>query len=273
MDALKTMEVMTMKTDIAMISNGNNGLIYRCLLSISSHISSRELGTIALAWNGDKKELEKVKKHASGLNLQLKAIETPYHFSKNNNKLVDELCGSECIMFLNDDVELKDNFAHQAMNILVHDSSSGFVGCKLVRGDDTIQHAGVIAFVDEAGNLVGPAHWFYDHKDSKDIPDITPLAVTGACMMCRRELFNALGGFNEEYEEGFQDFELCLKAVMENKMNICLNSCSQLHDESATRNPKVLPRDSEALAAFWRKSIPKLMKSSSRSCIGIVERN
>lgn len=262
---------MTMKTDIAIISNGNNGMIYRCLLSISSHIAGCELGTIALAWNGDKKELEKVKKYADGLNLQLKAIETPYHFSKNNNKLVDELCGSEYIMFLNDDVELKDNFAYQAMNILGH-NSAGFVGCKLVRQNNTIQHAGVIAFVDGAGNLIGPAHYLYDHKDSKDIPDFTPLAVTGACMMCRRELFNALGGFNEEYDEGFQDFELCLKAVMENKTNICLNSCSQLHDESATRNPKVLPKDSETLSTFWRKSIPKLMKSSSRSCIGIVER-
>lgn len=268
---LSHMEVKTMKTDIAIISNGKNGLIYRCLLSISSHIAGCELGTIALAWNGKKGELDKVKEYADGLNLQLKAIEIPYHFSDNNNRLVKKVCSSEHVLFLNDDIELKDNFAHKAMELL-NNSDVGFVGSKLIRPDDTIQHAGVIAFVDSVGNLIGPAHYLYNHKDSKNIPDFTPLAVTGACMMCRRELFDSLGGFNEEYDEGFQDFELCLKAVMENKTNICLNSCSQLHDESATRNPKVLPHDSDTLASFWRYHIPTLMKSSSPSCCGIIER-
>ena len=261
---------MTMKTDIAIISNGNNGMIYRCLLSISSHIAGCELGIIALAWNGEKEELDKVKKYADGLNLKLKAIETPYHFSKNNNKLVKEVCSSEYVLFLNDDVQLKDNFAYQAMNILGH-HDAGFVGCKLVRQDNTIQHAGVIAIVDMSGNLVGPAHYLYNHKD-QDAPDFTPLAVTGACMMCRRETFLELGGFNEQYDEGFQDFEICVKAVCANLSNVCLNTCSQLHEESATRDPKVLLHDSDILAAFWRYHISELMKSSSPSCCGIIER-
>lgn len=209
------------KTDIIIISNGNKGLIYRCLLSISKHTDGCELGTIALAWNGEKEELDKVKKYADGLNLPLKAIETPYHFSKNSNELVG-MCSSECILFLNDDVQLMDDFVHKGIEMLENDSA-GFVGSKLLRPDNTIQHAGVIAFVNGVGNLIGPAHYLYDHKDSKDTPDFTPLAVTGACMMCRRELFNALGGFNEEYDEAFQDFELCLRAVMENKINVCLN--------------------------------------------------
>ena len=101
---LSHMEVKTMKTDIAIISNGKNGLIYRCLLSISSHIAGCELGTIALAWNGKKGELDKVKEYADGLNLQLKAIEIPYHFSDNNNRLVKKVCSSEHVLFLNDDI-------------------------------------------------------------------------------------------------------------------------------------------------------------------------
>ena len=261
---------MTMKTDIAILSNGNNGMIYRCLLSISSHIAGCELGTIALAWNGEKEELDKVKKYADGLNLQLKAIEIPYHFSSNNNKLVKEVCSSEYVLFLNDDVQLKDNFAYQAMNILGH-HDAGFVGSKLIRPDNTIQHAGVIAIVDMSGNLVGPAHYLYNHKD-QDAPDFTPLAITGACMMCRRETFLELGGFNEQYDEGFQDFEICVKAVCANLSNVCLNTCSQLHEESATRDPKVLLHDSDILASFWRYHISELMKSSSPSCCGIIER-
>ena len=174
-------------------------------------------------------------------------------------------------MFLNDDIELKDNFVENASSLL-EKQQVGFVGCKLLRPDETIQHAGVIAFVDKIGNLIGPAHYLYNHKDSKDTEDWTPLAVTGACMMCRRELFNSLGGLNEEYEEGFQDFDICVRAVIDNKINVCLNSCSQLHEESATRNKHVLQHDSDLLSDFWHCSIPKLMKSQSASCVGIVER-
>ena len=174
-------------------------------------------------------------------------------------------------MFLNDDIELKDNFVENASSLL-EKPQVGFVGCKLIRQDETIQHAGVIAFVNGAGNLIGPAHYLYNHKDSKDKEAWTPLAVTGACMMCRRELFNSLGGFNEEYDEGFQDFDICVKAVIENKINVCLNSCSQLHEESATREKKVLQHDSDLLSYFWHCSISKLMKSQSPSCVGIVER-
>ena len=93
-----------MKTDIIIISSGNNGLIYRCLLSISNKIDKQDIGVVALSWNGDKKELDKVKKYADGLNLQLKAIETPYHFSKNNNLMVKKYCQSDAVLFLNDDI-------------------------------------------------------------------------------------------------------------------------------------------------------------------------
>ena len=173
-------------------------------------------------------------------------------------------------MFLNDDVELRDNFVENASSLL-EKPQVGFVGCKLIRPDNKIQHAGVIAFVNSCGGLVGPSHYMYEY-DNTNIQDWTPLAVTGACMMCRRELFNSLGGFNEEYEEGFQDFDICVRAVIDNKTNVCLNSCSQLHEESATRDKKVLQHDSDLLSAFWHFSIHKLMKSQSASCVGIVEK-
>lgn len=164
-----------------------------------------------------------------------------------------------------------DNFVEDASSLL-EKPEVGFVGSKLVRPDNKIQHAGVIAFVNSCGGLVAPAHYMYGH-DNTSIPDYTPFAVTGACMMCRRETFLKLGCFNEQYDEGFQDFDICAKAVCANLTNVCLNErhC-QLHDESATRDPKVLPHDSDILASFWRGSIPKMMRSQSPSCVGIVER-
>ena len=258
------------KTDVIMVSNGNRGLIYRSLESVQKWVGER-LGSVCLAWNGDEQELKKVEKFANMLGIELKVENTPYHFSKNNNCLVKKHAKSKNLLFLNDDVELKDNFVEDASSLL-EKPQVGFVGSKLVRPDNKIQHAGVIAFVNSCGGLVAPAHYMYG-QDNTSVPDYTPFAVTGACMMCRRETFLKLGCFNEQYDEGFQDFEVCAKAVCANLTNVCLNeSHCQLHDESATRDPKVLPHDSDILASFWRGSIPKMMRSQSPSCVGIIER-
>ena len=260
-----------MKTDIVIISKGKDGLIYRALDSIHDHSNPKEIGKICLSWNGDDDTLKKVERQLKSLGFDYVVEKIPYHFSKNNNLMVKKHCKSDAVLFLNDDIQLQDDFISKGLELL-ENNNVGFVGCKLIRPDETIQHAGVVAFVDEVGNLIGPAHYLYNYQDSKDTPDWTPLAVTGACMMCRSELFKSLGCFDEQYDEGFQDFDICVKAVIENKINVCLNSCSELHEESATRDKKVLPHDSDILSSFWHCSIPKLMKSQSQSCDGIVEK-
>lgn len=260
-----------MKTDIVIISKGKGGLIYRALDSIHDHSNPKEIGKICLSWNGDKETLKKVERQLKSLRFDYAVEKIPYHFSKNNNLMVKKHCQSDVVLFLNDDIQLQDDFISKSFELLKK-PQVGFVGCKLIRPDNKIQHAGVIAFVNSRGGLVGPAHYMYEY-DNTNIPDWTPLAVTGACMMCRRELFNSLGGFNEEYEEGFQDFDICVRAVCANLTNVCLNErhC-QLHEESATRDKKVLQHDSDILASFWHYSIPKMMKSQSASCVGICER-
>ena len=260
-----------MKTDIVIISKGKGGLIYRAIDSIHNHSNPKEIGKICLSWNGDEETLKKVERQLKSLGFDYVVEKIQYHFSQNNNLMVKKHCQSDAVLFLNDDIQLQDNFISNGLELL-EQQQVGFVGCKLIRPDETIQHAGVIAFVNGDGNLIGPAHYLYNHHDSKDISDWTPLAVTGACMMCRRELFNSLGGFDEQYDEGFQDFDICVRAVIENKINLCLNSCWQIHEESATRDKKVLQHDSDLLSYFWHCSIPKLMKSQSASCVGICER-
>ena len=105
------------KTDVIMVSNGNQGLIYRSLESVQKWIGER-LGSVCLAWNGDEQELKKVEKFANMLGLELKVENTPYHFSKNNNCLVKKHAKSQNLLFLNDDAELKDNFVEDASSLL-----------------------------------------------------------------------------------------------------------------------------------------------------------
>ena len=97
------------KTDVIMVSNGNQGLIYRSLESVQKWIGER-LGNVCLSWNGDEETLAKVERQLNGLGFDYVVEKVPYHFSQNNNLMVKKHCQSDAILFLNDDVELKDNF-------------------------------------------------------------------------------------------------------------------------------------------------------------------
>ncbi len=90
----------------------------------------------------------------------------------------------------------------------------GIVGCKLIRPNGTIQHAGIVmglgghgshVFDGDHENSYGPfgsPEWYRDYQ-----------AVTGACMAMRREVFEQLGGFDTAYQVGYNDIDICLRAV------------------------------------------------------------
>ena len=187
-----------MKTDVVILSKGKDGLIYRAIDSLHNHSNPNNIGKVCLSWNGDDETLEKIERQLKSLGFEYVVEKIPYHFSKNNNLMVKKHCQSDVVLFLNDDIQLKDNFVEDASSLL-EKPQVGFVGCKLIRPDETIQHAGVIAFVDGTGHLIAPAHYLYNHPDREDTSDWTPLPVTGACMMCRRELLDSLSEYNEEY--------------------------------------------------------------------------
>lgn len=253
-----------MKTDVIVVSNGNNGLIYRCLCSLAEHSKPEQLGRVCISWNGDDETRAKVEKQCKSLGFDWKLECLPYHFAKNNNFMAKLYCHSDALMFLNDDVELRDNFIERALSV-VEKANVGTVGCKLVRLDKKIQHAGVICGAFPNGSFAGACHFMYN-KDDEEMSDMAPLANTAACMMIRRHLFEEAGGFNPEYLECFEDLELNLRCVLGGKTNICLASCTELHDESMTRDPHPRKEDFARIADFWNANIVGFMKAASPSC-------
>ena len=115
------------------------------------------------------------------------------------------------------------------------------------------------------GRFAGAVHFMYN-KDDEEMSDMAPLANTAACMMIRRHLFEEAGGFNPEYIGCFEDLELNLRCVLGGKTNICLASCTELHDESMTRDPHPKKEDIKRIADFWNANIVGFMKASSPSC-------
>ncbi|HXP93265.1 MAG TPA: glycosyltransferase [Candidatus Binatia bacterium] len=113
----------------------------------------------------------------------------------------------EAILFLNNDAFAKPG-ALRALLDALGDETVGVVGARLLYGDGTLQHAGMAVLPD--------GRWWHLHKHLEgDLPDalITRdyAAVTGAVMVVRRSVFDALGGFDERFRNGYEDVDLCLR--------------------------------------------------------------
>ncbi|NJR39566.1 MAG: glycosyltransferase [Leptolyngbyaceae cyanobacterium CSU_1_4] len=165
----------------------------------------------------------------------------PFNYSKLNNYGVSKASG-KYLLFLNNDTEVIAPDWIEAMVEHSQRSSIGAVGARLLYSDNTIQHAGVILGI---GGVGGHLHKCLDanatgHFD-RLVDTLNYSAVTAACLMCRREVFEAAGGFNEDLAVAFNDVEFCLKILRAGFRNICLPHAKLYHHESKSRGYEDTP--------------------------------
>ncbi|MCR5790259.1 MAG: glycosyltransferase [Lachnospiraceae bacterium] len=142
----------------------------------------------------------------------------------------------EYLLFLNDDIELKDRDALELLCNYAAMEDTGAVGCKLYYpGTHFIQHDGITDL------SCGPSHKLARHDDQTSWYfganrfNRNVLAVTGACLMIKKEKYFNLGGFNDKMEVSYNDVELCLKCIKKGLRNIVLNDLVMYHHESLLR--------------------------------------
>ena len=149
-------------------------------------------------------------------------------FAAACNRAVKE-CGTEKLIFLNNDVFLDCS----SLNIMLQNSCRadiGVVGSWLYFPDGRVQHRGVVFGNDD----IGPYHLNRGQFLEPLCPFEEYQAVTGACLMVNRMLFNQLGGFNESYEFGLEDIDFCLRVRQHGYRVICANAGRPMHFESFT---------------------------------------
>ena len=159
----------------------------------------------------------------------------PFNYSRVNNLGARHASG-ELLLFLNNDVEALDADWLEEMARWAERPEIGAVGAKLLYPDGLIQHAGVIVGMQGLGSHVfwdlpegycgvfGCIDWYRNY-----------MAVTGACMMMRREVFEAVGGFNEEYQLVFSDIEICLQIVAKGYRVVYTPYARLVHYEGKSR--------------------------------------
>lgn len=168
---------------------------------------------------------------------------SPFNYSALNNKAA-ALSKGKLILFLNNDIESAGNDWLEQLVGVVSEDGVGIAGSKLMYPNNTVQHAGVILGI---GEVAGHSHKFYHMDEPGYVGRLQVVqqvsAVTGACLIIKREVFFEVGGFTEELTVAFNDVDLCLK-VGAAGYRIVYNPRSELvHHESISRGVDSSPKD------------------------------
>ncbi len=174
----------------------------------------------------------------------------PFNYSAINNYAVQRAEG-DYLLFLNNDTEVINPEWLYEMLQLAQEDGIGAVGAQLIFPDNSIQHAGVYIYPRVAG------HMFYKFDIMSEgylgrmqvISNVS--AVTGACLMMRRSIFEKVGGFEEaNLPVAFNDVDLCLKALEAGYRNVYTPFARLYHYESLSRGYEDTP---EKIARFSRE--------------------
>ncbi len=186
-----------------------------------------------------------------------------FNYARMNNLAVRAHAGSASyLLFMNNDVEAQEPGWLGRLRSLARRPDVGAVGPMLVYGNGRVQHAGVVvgfgAGADHAMRFADAEQEGGDRNPGYN-SNLTSLrdysAVTAACLMMRRETFEQVGGFDEDYPVGYNDTDLCLR-LGEAGYRVLYDGHTVLtHHESVTRadDPALAdPADADArLRARW----------------------
>lgn len=168
--------------------------------------------------------------------------DAPFNYSAINNYAVKQARG-DYICLLNNDTEVLNSSWLSELLQQAQRPSIGCVGAKLYYPDNTIQHAGVVLGL---WGLAGHAHKnFTRHAEgynSRLVSLQNYSAVTAACLMINKTLFEEVGGFNEkDLTVAFNDVDLCLKVLRAGYRNVWTPYAELYHYESKSRGREDSP--------------------------------
>ncbi|MFT4524570.1 MAG: glycosyltransferase involved in cell wall biosynthesis [Granulosicoccus sp.] len=161
--------------------------------------------------------------------------EIPFNFSSLVNLGAEQASG-KFLVLLNNDTEVISEDWLEGMMEQAQRPSIGVVGVKLMYENQTIQHAGVVMGLGGAAGHVlvgedrhGPGHFNYVNLTNNYS------AVTAACIMIRKQLYDKLKGFDEEFSVEYNDVDFCLRVRESGFNNIYVPHVELFHYESISR--------------------------------------
>ncbi len=196
------------KVSIIIPTKNNLGVIKRCIESVQKKTNYKNIEIIIVDNASVKKE---VTDYYKSLSVKILTYTENFNFSKMNNFGVEHSTG-DLLLFLNDDTKVLDPFWLEELVGICLQKDVGVVGAKLVFFDNSIQHAGMVFLKTGAG--FHPA--MRQNKNSDVYHNTVNVmkdcsAVTGACLLTTKKIFEQVGGFDNQFDVYYGDSDLCLK--------------------------------------------------------------
>ena len=168
-------------------------------------------------------------------NVTVLYYEGEFNFSLINNFGAEKARG-EYLLLMNNDTEMLEPDGIREMLDVCMRPDVGIVGARLFYEDDTIQHAGVILGF---GGVAGHAFIGLDREANGYFSRILCTqdlsAVTAACMMVKRTVFEAVGGLEEQFRVAFNDIDFCMKVRRAGMLVVYQPYATFYHYESKSR--------------------------------------
>jgi GT2 family glycosyltransferase len=225
------------KVAIIIPTKGKVNLLFDCVSSFYEHCN-KDLFDIFIADTGSSdSEKEWIKNKVLPFG-NIKLLEYDYYnFAKINNDVVKNHITKdyEFVLFCNNDIKILNNVVYGMLKIFKDNPITGTVGCRLHFEDNTVQHDGMVTFIDknQSFNL---SHLNLRSYYSYTLSTKKLVGSTGALLMIRKSVFEKCDYFNENYISCFEDVELNLKCLLLGYNNYYDGSLVSYHYESQTRN-------------------------------------
>jgi len=257
----QVVDATTDKVSIVIPSKDNAAVLKKCLETLIQYTNYGSY-EIIIVDNGSNAEqrmcvmdcINALKKQKSGHAVEIQYLyqEMEFNFSAMCN-LGARSAGGRFLLFLNDDIEIMASREGRTwlerMLLYARKDHVGAVGAKLYYpGGNQIQHAGIT-------NMgIGPAHKLGGMADAgclyhgHNTINYDMLAVTGACMLIRKSVFEEAGCFDETFPIAYNDVELCFRLYERGYFNVQVNEAVLIHHESLSRGQDTSSEKQKRLA-------------------------
>ncbi|MBI2410414.1 MAG: glycosyltransferase family 2 protein [Candidatus Kerfeldbacteria bacterium] len=244
-------------------------LLRACIESIARYTKQRYEILIV----NNQSERPEMLKYLAELRTQHTVIDysQPFDYAAMNNLAASQANGAY-LLLLNDDIVATDDGWLEQMVALGSQSKVGVVGAKLVYPNGAIQHAGLcLTSINNGVTYYWHKYLRSRRKDGSLEPGYLSsvvavrevAAVTGACLLIKKQLFDELNGFDSELHIGYNDVDLCLRARELGYSVLYTPYAELIHHESMTRKASAQvsmmqhPEDSARFIHKWRHVLEK----------------
>lgn len=235
----------------------------KCMDSIDNKSTYRNYEFIIVENNSTETEtFEYYKSISERDNVTVLYYEGDFNFSRINN-FGEKHARGEYVLLLNNDTEIINPDCLKEMLGYCMREDVGMVGARLYYEDDTIQHAGVVlGFGGMAGHTFIGSSRYDNGYFSRIICAQDYSAVTAACMMVKKAVYEQVGGLNEDFKVAFNDIDFCMMVRKAGYLIVYNPAVELYHYESKSRGledtPEKVERFNSEVARFidrWHEEL------------------